>query len=220
MGGAMPLAMPSFFLNAVAPDLAIRQWLLLRRQLFDKQGHFRRNAFWRIDTGNYGFSRASAYTATALAAAELGDADVYKNCMQALEEECPSVLKDGVIHRQNSSVWAHGVEILARATDKNSFRDLLLQPRTPTGLRLEGVNYPDVLVASAYVDSTGLQAVLYSGLKDGIYEVGLAGLQQQKRYCISGALVTDIVADNQGKARVMIQLAGRTRLHISPKGEF
>jgi hypothetical protein len=220
MGGAMPLAMPSFFLNAVAPDLAIRQWLLLRRQLFDKQGNFRRNAFWRIDTGNYGFSRASAYTATALAAAELGDAEVYKNCMQALEEECPSVLKEGVIHRQQASVWAHGVEILARATDKNSFRDLLLQPRTPAGLRLEGVSYPDVLVASAHVDSTGLQAVLYSGLKDGIYEVGLAGLQQQKRYCISGALVTDIVADNQGKARVMIQLTGRTRLHIYPKGEF
>jgi hypothetical protein len=134
-GGAMPLAMPCFFLNAIFPDLALRQWLLLRRRLFDKQGCFQRNAFWRIDTGNYGYSRASAYTATALAAAELGDQEVYQHCLKALEDECPSVLKDGVIHRQHASVWAHGVEMMARAVTKNSFRDLLLHPRKPTGPR-------------------------------------------------------------------------------------
>jgi hypothetical protein len=213
----MPLAMPCFFLNAIFPDLAVRQWLLLRRRLFDKKGRFQRNAFWRIDTGNYSFSRASAYTATALAAAELGDQEVYQQCLKALEDECPSVLKDEVIHRQHASVWAHGVEMMARAVTKNGFRDLLLHPRKPTGPRLEGLSYPDVLVASAHVDKGGLNAVLYPGLKNGIYEIGLAGLTSRGRYRISGAMIANIEANTQGEARFSIHLNGRTSVNIYPE---
>jgi len=216
IGGAMPLAMPCFFLNAIAPDLALRQWLLLRRQLFDKRLQFRRRAFWRIDTGNYGFSRASAYSATALAAAEMGDEDVYNNCIMALEDECPSVQKDGVIHRLKTSVWAHGVEIMARATTKNSFQNLLLHPRKNTGLRLENVSYPDILIASAHVVKDTLTAVLYPGLKDGVYVVGLAGLKANGRYRTSGAMITGIQANNQGEASVRVQIAGRTVLNVYP----
>lgn len=217
IGGIMPLAMPCFFLNALAPDLAQRQWLLLRRQLFDKQGYFQRKAFWWIDTGNYGFSRASAYTATALAAAELGDEEVYTQCLQALAEECPSVLKAGVIHRQHASVWAHGVEITARAVGKNSFRNLLLQPHQAGGLRLQGLTYPEILVASAHVNESGLTAVLYAGVKDGVYEISWVGLQARRRYQVRGALASVVVADNLGQARVKVQLSGRTLVHIYPE---
>jgi hypothetical protein len=217
MGGVMPLAMPCFFLNAIAPDLAIRQWLLMRRQLFDKQSHFRLEAFWRIDTGNYGFSRASAYTATALAAAELGDQEVYQHCMQVLEEECPSVLKQGVIHRQRASVWAHGVELMARAVCKNSFQNLILQPRKLAEPYLEGFSYPDVLVASAHSHQDGLNAILYPGIQDGSYEIGLAGLNPLRHYCVGGAIDTAITADHQGKARFWLPLTGRTRLTVCPE---
>jgi Linalool dehydratase/isomerase len=214
IGGAMPLAMPCFFLNAIAPDLALMQWLLLRRQLFDKHCQFRHQAFWRIDTGNYGFSRASAYAATALAAAELGDDEVYNNCISALEEDCPSQLKDGVIHRRYASVWSHGVEMMARATTQNSFRDLLLHPRNNSGLRLENINYPDVLVASAHADNVILKTVLYPGNNEGVYEVTLAGLKPNKHYRISGAKQSDIYADNHGNARLTVQLTGRTCLNV------
>lgn len=211
-GGVMPLALPCFFLNAVAPDLAVRQWLLLRRKLFDRQSHFQSKEFWPIDTGNYGFSRASAYTATALAAAELGDDAVYRHCMDALEKECPGVLKDGVIHRQRASVWAHGVEIMARAVNKNGFRNLLLKPKKNAGFYLENLKYPDVLVSSAHFEEERLVAVLYPGVTDGVYDISVGGLQPSKCYHVKGALLNTVIAGHDGKAVFKIMLQGRTCL--------
>lgn len=212
IGGAMPLAMPCFFLNAVAPDLARRQWLLLRRQLFDSAGAFRRRAFWPIDTGNYGFSRASAYSATALAAAELGDSAVYRACMDALEAECPSVLKNGVIHRQRASVWAHGVELMARAGTRDGFRQVIGAPRPVAGPQLDELPYPAILVASAHADAMGLRAVLYA---DGVHTIGLCGLQANGQYRANGVAVT---ADADGKASVSMAFDGRTNLHVEAQG--
>lgn len=218
-GGVMPLALPCFFLNAIAPDLAVRQWLLLRRKLFDRQLRFRPQAFWPIDTGNYGFSRASAYAATALAAAELGDETVYKHCMDALEQECPSVLKEGVIHRQRASVWAHGVEIMARAVNRNGFRNLLLKPKKKTGFYLENLKYPDVMISSAHFEKDRLVAVLYPGVKDGVYDVSVGGLQPNRCYHIEGAVLNDIIASQEGKAVFKIMLKGRTCLSFYSRGE-
>lgn len=218
-GGAMPLAMPCFFLNTIAPDLAVRQWLLLRRKLFNKSSGFNRQAFWPIDTGNYGFSRASAYTATALAAAELGDEAVYKHCMLALEQECPSVVKNGVIHRQHASVWAHGVEIMARAVTRNSFRDMLLKPKNNSQFYLTDLKYPEVLVASAFIEENQLKAVLYPGLEDGIHDISVGGLRPEGRYCIQGALSTNVMANHDGKAVFKIMLTGRTCFLFYAEGE-
>lgn len=212
IGGAMPLAMPCFFLNVVAPDLAQRQWLLLRRQLFGADGTFRRRAFWPVDTGNYGFSRASAYSATALAAAELGDSAVYQACMQALEDACPSVLKDGVIHRLRASVWAHGVELMARAGMRGGFRQIVNHPRPLAGAQLDGLSYPDVLVASAHADADGLRAVLYA---DGVHTIGLCGLRAHGQYLANGAAVS---ADAAGKASFAMAFDGRTNLHVQAEG--
>ena len=214
IGGAMPLAMPCFFLNTIAPDLARRQWLLLRRRLFDHMGTFKRRAFWPVDTGNYAFSRASAYAATALAATELGDERVYRECMQAFEDECPSVLKDGVIHRRKSSVWAHGVELMARAGARDGFQGLIASPRREGGPRLEDLAYPDVLVASAHAKGGSLRAVLYPGVQEGEYAVGLAGLIPGVVYLVTGALSRQVTADLQGKAQLLVMLAGRTELSV------
>lgn len=218
-GGAMPLAMPCFFLNAIAPDLAVRQWILLRKRLFDKSLQFRPQEFWPIDTGNYGFSRASAYTATALAAAELGDEAVYGHCMAALEKECPSVVKDGVIHRQHASVWAHGVEVMARAVSKNGFRDMLLKPKKSAQFYLTDLKYPEVLVASAFVEENQLKAVLYPGREDGIYDIVVGGLRSEGRYRIQGALSASVVANHEGKAVFKMMLRGRTCFLFYSEGE-
>lgn len=213
-GGAMPLAMPCFFLNSIAPDIARRQWLLLRRRLFDRAGTFRRRAFWPVDTGNYGFSRASAYAATALAAAELGDERVYDECMRGLEDECPSVLKNGVIHRRKSSVWAHGVELMARAGARDAFRGIIAAPRRAGGPRLERLAYPAVLVASAHADRARLHAVLYAGTQDMEHAVGLAGLEPGAAYRVTGALPALVTADAHGHAQLNIVLAGRTEITV------
>lgn len=220
IGGAMQLAMPCYFLNALAPDLARRQWLLLRRQLFDRHGRWRRRAFWPIDTGNYGFSRASAYAATALAAVELGDGCVYQNCMDALEHECPSLLKGGVAHRSKASIWTHGVELMARSGGRNSFRDLISNPLPSNGPRLEHLSYPEVLVAAAHADdaSRSLQAVLYGGDGDGIQTLGVSGLRPLAPYRATGAIQMQVLADEMGKVRLQVPLAGRTSLTLEPAG--
>src|SRR5262245_49801178 len=131
IGGAQPQAMPSFFLNATMPDVALRQWLLLRRELL-QDGKLRRAQFWAVDTGNYRFSRASAYAGTAMAAVELGDGEVAELCLAALQEECPAQAEGDAFYRPNASVWAHAVEFCARGGGKNAFRDLIERPRDRT----------------------------------------------------------------------------------------
>lgn len=218
IGGVMPQALPCYFLNVVAPDLAHRQWLLLRRRLFDQQGRLRRRAFWPIDTGNYGFIRAAAYGATALAAAELGDEPVYEHCMAALEDECPSVLQDGVIHRAKASVWSHGVELMARANARDGFRHLTTRKPVAVGPRVGQVAYPDVLVASAHADASRgtLQAVLYGGAGDDVQPIEVLGLQPQAWYRVRGATVDRFQADDFGRAGLQVVLRGRTCFVVEP----
>jgi Linalool dehydratase/isomerase len=220
IGGAMPQALPCFFLNALAPDVARRQWLLLRRQLLDAQGRLQPQAFWPIDTGNYGFSRASAYTATALAAAELGDDTVYRQCLAALDSECPSTLHAGVAHRDRASVWSHGVELMALAGGRDAFRDLICSPQPPLqpqGPWLDSAPYPDVLVAAAHCDAAGgLHLVLHG---TGPQRLTLGGLQPGILYRVDGACVTHVVAGKQGRAKLPVALAGRTCVHLAPAAQ-
>lgn len=226
VGGAMPLAMPCFFLNALAPDLARRQWLLLRRGLLDAQGRLRRRAFWPIDTGNYGWSRASAYTATALAAIELGDEAVAKQCLAALEDECPTVLQEGVMHRAQASVWAHGVELMALAGARGAFSQLLHQPLSGQGPRLEGVPYPAVLVAAAHADEGRgtLHAVLYAGQEEAsVQAMVVSGLRPHGRYRVLGACQgragEPVQANALGQLHLQVLVTGRTVLGVSPHEE-
>lgn len=213
MGGAMPLALPCFFLHACAPDLALRQWLLLRRRVLDAQGHVQRSAFWRMDTGNYGFSRASAFTSTALAAAELGDSAVRDACLQALDEECPAVLHQGVRHRARASVWSHGVELMARAAHPGGFQ-ALLQQRPSAGMHVAQADYPEVLVAAAHAKTDRLDVVLYPGGREGVHTVTVGGLQPGRQYDVQGAQMECGVADAKGQLRVPVVLQGRTPLAI------
>jgi hypothetical protein len=218
MGGAMPLAMPCYFLNTLEPDLARRQWLLLRRQLFDRHERLRRGGFWPIDTGNYGFSRGGAYAATALAAAELGDECVYQHCMDALERECPTTFSHGVAHRNKASVWTHGVELMARSGGRDSFRTLITSPRPSKGPRLESLSYPDVLVAAVHSDvaSGSLEAVLYGGAGDGIQSLVVSGLRPSAPYRVTGACQAQVWADGMGELHLQVPLTGRTCLTLEP----
>jgi hypothetical protein len=220
LGGVMPLAMPCFFLNALAPDLARRQWVLLRRRLFDEQGRWRRRAFWPIDTGNYGWSRASAYAATALAAAELGDEAVYRHCMAGLDDECPGGVTDGVFHRPLASVWSHGVELMARAGERDGFRHLMRAPRPLGGAHLSKLRYPDVLVAAAHAEplQAGLSAVLYGGAGDGEQAVTVAGLQAHAHYTVTGAAMGVMQANALGELHMKVCLQGRTCLKVALRG--
>ena len=211
IGGAMPQAMPSFFMNAILPDIALRQWLLLRQQIMDGN-QLKRDQVWRIDTGNYRFSRASAYAAIALAASEIGDDVVRNACLNALEEECPTRTDDGYFYRPKSSVWAHAVEHLARSTRPNSFRSLIHQPHRKSGAYIADASYPDILVASARTEEDKLRAVFYSGNASGIKKISLAGLHPHTIYHVYAQKNEKIMlkADAEGKANVRFIVDGRT----------
>jgi hypothetical protein len=218
IGGAPPQAMPCFFLNATFPDIAQRQWLLLRRHLLQDGGTgLDRRRFWRIDSGNYRYSRAAAFASTALAAVELGDREVAQACLDALEQECPARSDAGGYYRPDASVWAHAVEVFARNGETDGFRRLVEKPRQDEQrMMLDGLAYPDVLVASATESDGMLRAVLYPGSKPGRHHVGFSGLIPDGRYACDGMEEADIVADGAGAARAHVLLAGRSEIRLRP----
>jgi hypothetical protein len=220
IGGAQPQAMPSFFLNATMPDVALRHWLLLRRGLIETRGADRdlvRKRFWPIDTGNYRFSRASALAGTALAAVEMGDREVAQLCLAALEEECSPVVEADVCYRPNASVWAHAVEFFARSGAANGFRDLIEQPRHRSPKPVIGdAPYPDVLVARAVHADDMLDAVLYPGERPGRFQLTVRGLAADGTYTCDGTEQPRIRADRDGTAMIDVALIGRTEIRIRP----
>jgi Linalool dehydratase/isomerase len=218
IGGAQPQAMASLFLNATLPDIALRQWLLLRRELVDLSGReLRRSRFWPIDTGNYRFSRASAYAGTALAAAEMGDAEVARLCLDALDEECPTTNAENSWYRPNASVWTHAVELFARSSRANSFRDLMINPRaTAPRPTISAAPYPDVLVARAVHADGMLAATLYPGERAGRFRLGVSGLSPGGNYACDGTEQQRIAADGRGEAVVTVAIGARTEIRIRP----
>lgn len=206
IGGAMPQALTSFFMNATCPDIALRQWLLLRRGIMN--GHnLRRRKFWRIDTGNYGFSRGSAYTATALAAAEFGDQEVYDLCLEALDEECPLTMDQEHCYRPQASVWSHATEFFARCAVKDGFRALMrsAEPK-PVTPHISRATYPDVMVAAAKYQDGVLKAVFYAKEKIGLSKIGLGGLRAGATYQCKGSEERVIHADPAGYAEIHVML--------------
>lgn len=214
IGGAMPQALPCFFLNATLPDVALRQWLLLRRDI--TQGNrLRREKFWRIDTGNYRFFRASAYASVALTAGEMGDEEVKRLCLDALEEECPMRTDDGHFYRPTASVFAHAMEFFARSSVRGGFRTLIHTPPNLTPQpHVHHAAYPDVLVAGATYADGRLQATFYPSCAASRQTIELAGLIPDALYICQGAEEDFILANKDGHAALHVILDGRRDVAI------
>ena len=218
LGGAMPQAMTCFFLNATLPDIAARQWLMLRNRMLNRQSPrhtLLRQAFWPVDTGNYRFSRAASLSASALAAVEMGDREIADLCLHALDTECPAISQDGRSFRPNASIWAHAVEMMALSAQPHSFRHLIETPRSSdNGPVIADLNYPDVLVAKAVHDSKGLQATLYPGSGVARQGIVLGGLQPGARYHSKGCEEELIHASPEGRAELHVHLDGRKEIRV------
>jgi Linalool dehydratase/isomerase len=211
-GGAVVQALPCFFYNAAIPALAERHWTI-ERAAMQRGAGLRRSRFWPVDIGNYRYSRASSYAATAAAAVEMGDGPLAGQLLQTLDAECPLVRRGGVSHRPKSSLWSHGAEILARAGRPNAYREMIeggRRRRADTPFIAEA-SYPAVLVARAIAGPDGLHAVLYPGHGAGPQQIGLGGLRPETDYRFRGGLLR---ADRQGEARLTLPLEGRTELAL------
>lgn len=213
LGGAVMQAFPCLFLNAVLPDIAQRQWQRLRAGLSEQN---LRRAMWPVDVGNYRFSRASSYAASAAAAIEMGDWELAKLLLQHLDVECPLQRAGGVAHRAHASLWAHAIELIARLGHAGALRSLVTAPRVRTGPFIKQANYPDVLVAKAEARDRELVTVLHPGEGRGYKQITIAGLAPSSSHVIDWGEAHTFDADAQGEARLNIPLMGRTMLRIHP----
>jgi len=213
LGGAVMQSFPCLFFNAVFPDLAKRQWAAMQ---IERGARDWRSTIWPIDVGNYGFSRAAGYTATAAAACEMNDGTAVQELRSALMQELPSVTKKGVAHRPTASIWAHANEMLARVLGPDELRKLVTRPMRPRTPYLESVPYPDVLVAKAVWRDKALTCVLVPTQDTTAAKIVISGLQPEAHCTVSGAQNQDFIADTAGAATLSIELSGRTELTIRP----
>jgi hypothetical protein len=215
IGGAILQSLPCLFLNSIFPDIAERQWRRLRHDL---TGPHQWRFLWPIDVGNYGFSRASSYAATAAAAVELGDREIADRLLAQLDAECPAKLVDGVIHRAHASLWSHAAELIARLGQVNGLRTLVTAPhkQAPGTPYIKCAGYPDVLVAEARADRGTLRAVLYPGAVAGYQPLTIAGLAPSAIYLVDTMPEHPFSANAAGEADLSIPVSGRTALHITP----
>jgi hypothetical protein len=212
-GGIVMQAFPCLFLNAVFPDLAEATWARVRARL--ASGSWSR-AFWPIDVGNYGFSRASSLAASAAAAVEMGNGANAEAMLERLDAECPSQLIEGVRHRPRASLWSHGLELAARCNRSGGLAALARTPSRQNDPYLAEVPYPAVLVARAVADQGCLDLVVHPGQADGPQWLTLGGLRPTAPYRVEGTFTGFIHADEAGMARLKVPLAGRTTLRVLP----
>ena len=214
MGGAVMQAFPSFFLNSLLPDIAAMQWERLRATL---AGKHLASALWPIDVGNYGFSRASSYAASAAAAVEMGDGEIAGQLLSALDAECPAVTSGGARHRLRASLWAHALELTARAGCRDGLRRLVTDPSAlTTGPHLREIRHPDILIARAVAAEGRLDATLYPGRIAGPVRVRLGGLVPGGAYHARGAQAASFRSDATGCAELGIVLDDRTEMSVLP----
>lgn len=212
-GGIVMQAFPCLFLNALSAELAQEHWYRVRERL--DYGDWNR-MFWPVDVGNYGFSRASSYAATAAAAAEMGDTAIAQECLRRLEEECPSREAGGVIHREKASLWSHALEMLARTNHADGLRNRVEHTDAEIGPRLVSARYPDVLVARAKSEGRILELVLHPGDESAMPIIELGGLLPERHYHTGHPEQPFIKADGQGRGLLRLALRGRTSLSIKP----
>lgn len=212
-GGIVMQAFPCLFLNALAPERAQEHWRLVRRKL--DSGSWQR-LFWSVDTGNYSFSRASGYAATAAAAVEMGDHEVAEECFRRLDVECASQVHGGVAHRTRASLWAHALEVFARANRKNGLHDLVAQRRSLTGPHLLSAPYPDVQILRAACNAEGLDLVLGAKVEGPSAGIRIGGLVPHRQYATGLSHQRYATADDKGTICLQLRDRGRVSLHVRP----
>jgi len=174
-----------------------------------------RKHFWRIDTGDYRFSRAASCTSVAAAATELGDAQTLQASLDLLDEDCPASTEGGVTHRQNASVFAHFVEVMARQGGTDALRDLVRGGLpTPDGPILDVMDYPNTLVTKAEWQDRALHAVLVPGGEAGIRPIPIANLRPHSTIHVEGAISLQTEADSDGRITIDVPVDGPTNLIV------
>ena len=213
VGGTVMQAFPCFFLNSVLPDIAQRQWQSLKIAM---EGKDWRKKLWPADVGNYGFSRASSYAATALAAREMGDDETADMLLEYMEQDCPTVLHGGVAHHSKASLWANANAFMAKTSHKNALRDLVTTTHSgiERGPYLAEVDPSQALVAKAKFEGVALSIVAYPAGLPGTVSMTIAGLVPHAAYDVNSGKSDGFTARADGTQEINHPLSGRTEITI------
>ncbi|GAB3668183.1 hypothetical protein GCM10027596_38440 [Nocardioides korecus] len=213
----------TFWLHAAMPDLAHRSWWLMRTTVLrEHEGRLvlPPSLANRCDSGSYAFGgEAFGQALLAAAAREIGDEEVATATLVHLERTASLERADGAARYADLSTQGNLYELLARFGRASGVRDLVghgLPRAWLDGPRLADAAYPDVLVARAVTDGRALDCVLRPG--DGGRRVTLVldRLVPDGRYRAAGSVEREVVADGEGRARLRIDLDGRTELRVEP----
>jgi Linalool dehydratase/isomerase len=204
------------------PDLAGRTWAIVRREFVDTSTQdptLVARGWDYLDYGNYRPGKFLAKAELLWTAAEMGDRELYDQLKASMDREYQPTLVDGVRWYPTGSTIANFQASLARFSPPGGYRELVRGgpgQAVRTGPYLEGAAYPGVLVARATTDGSNLQLVLRPGERGGRQTLGIVRLKPGRRYRISGAVESDLVADRDGRGWIDVDLPGRIEVAVAP----
>jgi hypothetical protein len=155
-----------------------------------------------------------------MTARELGDEEWADAAMQSLERHAEMSPATGARRYAGASVFANLYANLGRFGRHSAVRDLLVFGAPEAWRRgpvLAEADYPDVLVARAVTDGSGLELVLRPGQGPLRARLGLDALVPDRTYDVRGAVEPTVVASADGKARFHVDLAGRHEVVVTPR---
>jgi Linalool dehydratase/isomerase len=213
------------FLAPSLPAVARRTWAIVREEFVstaeDGSLELVLRGWDKLDVGNYRRSAVSPHAILTSAAQEHGDTAVVRALMASTDEKFQPVVNDGVRRYEKASTQANAMLALGRFNRERGFADLVTRgpsPATRTGPVLAEAPYPDVLVARATTDGTALELVLRPGADGGRQRLAVERLVPRSPYAVTGAVESEVVADDDGRALVTVDLDGRREVQLAPTG--
>jgi Linalool dehydratase/isomerase len=210
-------------IHPVMPDVARRQWEILKREMLTLHGDGRldvKMSGWdRIDTGNYRRSGVSALLWVQAAATELGDTEIAAAAGARIAEEGRAVSEGGVRRLAKASAQANLAWVMSNCGRANAHYDRVnhgIPDAWARGPILDVADYPQVLVARAVTDGAALDLVLRPGDRGGRRRLGFARLVPGVSYAVSGGVEDRIVAAADGTGCAHVDLGGRRELRLTP----
>lgn len=209
----------AYWLHATMPDIAQRTWWLIKPML-DDTGALPASASNRLDPGNYRLgTQVYGRVLTMLAARELGDEETAAQAQRALDEREKVAEANGASKYAGASTFTNLYANLARFSRHSAMRDLLtfgVPSAWKSGPILAEAIYPDVLVAKAVTDGSGLELVLRPGNGPVRTTLRLERLIPQRAYAVTGAIASEVVATEQGQAVIEVELNDRLEVRVQP----
>lgn len=221
----VPEAGYAFFKNCFAPARARKLWAIARREvdaLIEETPQGPRLKFpgEGLDAGNYRAGHIGSYATHLVSAREFGDARHAEAAIRGMEADGMPSRDGGVLRYLKASNIANATAIMGQLMGTGDFRRAFTEgpgARTLAGPMIETMDYPAVLVARAYsTDGESLDAVFLPGGSPGRRGIPLRQLVPGRRYRVTGAEETEIVADAGGTALFHIKLEGRTAVRVVP----